>query len=576
MAAGEVIDSLAAVVRELIDNALDAGSRRVVVDVWPEDWQVRVTDTGSGIPVNLLSQVALPHTTSKLDHLDFPFQVSTLGFRGEALHSLAQVGRLTIYSHAPEDPHGWQAVYDVNGSLQLLTPHALAKGTIVVVKDLFYRLPSRRLALSHHRHSLQQITTLIQESALAHPEVTWILEVNGKPMLTLWPGKTPVEILCQILPQVTEHDLRYDYYQTSSYSLSLILGLPDRCHRPRPDWIRVAINRRFVSLPELQTMLQSAFHHTLPRLRYPLCLVLLDVPPQDVDWNRHPAKTELYLPHLTRYQNDIQIRIQEMLKGSLPLASRRSQQLIRLSEAKQAYHVSKQTQDQAQVIDPSQTEEDPDPNLDPNSDSLRFPLHPLKVLAQLQNTYILAEHADGLWLVEQHVAHERIRYERIKHKWQLIDLPQPCLLSDLTPRQQEHLTLLGLTPELFGPNLWLIRRIPQSLWSPEASLADLTAALQELSQCYDLESAQVAIACRTAIRNGTPLTLTEMEQLLSAWQTTSQPQTCPHGRPTYLTFQEKDLARFFRRRWTICDNSRKEPRGSLGDLFSQDIRKSQQ
>jgi DNA mismatch repair protein MutL len=165
----------------------------------------------------------------------------------------------------------------------------------------------------------------------------------------------------------------------------------------------------------------------------------------------------------------------------------------------------------------------------------------------LHQTYIVAEHSTGLWLVEQHIAHERVLYEQLCQDWQLINITPPQMLRDLSEAQVEKLQEIGLEVDAFGPQVWAVRSAPQAL----ASRSDCEAALLELSQCADIEAALVATACRSAIRNGTPLDMAEMQTLLIQWQQTRHPRTCPHGRPIYLALEESQLARFFRRHWVI-------------------------
>jgi DNA mismatch repair protein MutL len=552
MAAGEVIDSLGAALRELLENALDAQATRIQVEIWPSRWQVRVADNGQGIPASELEQVARRHTTSKLDGC-------SLGFRGEALHSLARLGSLTIQTRHADDAHGWLATYDRQGELAHQQPAATALGTVVTVADLFADWPLRRCSLPQTRPLL----TLVQNAALAHPWVSWQVRQEGQLLLSLWPGQSLQDLLLQVLPQVDLSDLRYQRIQEGDSDWEVVLGLPDRLHRPRPDWIRVAVNGRFVQMPEWQRLIQSVFQHTLPRHRYPLVVVHLRLPPEQVDWNRHPAKSELYLQDLEIRQEQLRQHLHALLQSGSEQASRRSLHLIRASEAKSVYRVTS-----------SPKSPDPAPSGQPST-----PLPPLKALAQLYRTYILAEHPQGLWLVEQHLAHERVRYEYIQRHWQPVELQTPVMLEGLSSQAVEQLEQLGLEPEPFGPNTYLMRRLPLALWSEDPE--EVQGSLRELSRCADLEAAQVAVACRGALRNGIPLTLEQMQQLLEAWQRTANPHTCPHGRPVYLALAEKDLARYFRRRWGICDRPISDPKlGSwwelepLGDRFAAQVRRS--
>lgn len=171
----------------------------------------------------------------------------------------------------------------------------------------------------------------------------------------------------------------------------------------------------------------------------------------------------------------------------------------------------------------------------------------LKAVAQVNKTYIVAEHTNGMWLIEQHIAHERVLYEQLQDDWQLVPLETPIILPDLSLRQIEQLERLEIALEPFGEKLWAVRNIPQML----AQRSDRSEALIELSWGGDLQTAQVATACRSAIRNGTPLNVEEMQNLLDCWQTTRNPRTCPHGRPIYLSLEETELSRFFRRHWVI-------------------------
>jgi DNA mismatch repair protein MutL len=301
--------------------------------------------------------------------------------------------------------------------------------------------------------------------------------------------------------------------------------------------VRVAINGRMVKAPELEQVILQAFRRTLPRDRYPICFVHLQVPPAQIDWNRHPAKAEVYLHHLDTWQTAITDAIAQTLRFSPAqlTESYHAQQigeLLKVAEAGGGYNVNR-------AIGPA-----PEPTAIPaNSASLLD----LQAIAQVRNTYILAEHPAGMWLFEQHIAHERVLYEQLSDRWQLVPLDPPAILQNLTPRQLEQLQRLGFVVEPFGEQLWAIRTAPEML----VQRSDCAEAIWELSLGGDLESALVATACRSAIRNGTSLSLPEMQTLLDQWQQTRQPHTCPHGRPIYLSLEESALARFFRRQWVI-------------------------
>lgn len=574
--AGEVIDSLAAAVRELIENALDAGATRIAIALWPQAWRIRVADNGCGMGLADLRQAAAPHTTSRIRCEEDLRKVTSLGFRGEALHSLAQLAELEICSRPNWASEGWRAVYSTQGKVIRPETVAIAPGTVVTVSHLFSMWPARRQSLPTPKQQMRLVQTIIQQSALCHPSVTWQAQQNDSPWFVIAPAETAKATLPQVLPSVQLMDLEglkieagapyvdvlanpdmkgvggaspkeiacpKDVSPLRANQIELVVGLPDRCHRHRPDWIRIAVNGRCVKisnddtrLPELEQTILDAFRQTLPRNRYPICFVHLHIAPEQVDWNRHPAKTEIYLHNLNYWREQVAQAIQQVFQ----IGSRDSNtidqpkqvtKLLKAAEVNGFYNLGRSIQTN-QLFGP---------------DAEEIGLSQLRAVAQIHRTYILAEHPAGLWLVEQHIAHERVLYEQLSDHWQLVPLEPPTILNHLSPSQVEQLQRLGIEIELFGHELWAVRSAPK----PLAQREDCPDALQELSLGGDLRTAQVATACRSAIRNGVPLNLEAMQSLLNQWQKTRHPRTCPHGRPIYLPLDESDLARFFRRNWVI-------------------------
>lgn len=267
------------------------------------------------------------------------------------------------------------------------------------------------------------------------------------------------------------------------------------------------------------------------------------LPPGELDWHCHPNKRDVYVESPERLKQELTQAIQTLLQqestpllnpwnsdelnGTPTTGSRHGYQLFKVAESGDRYRT---------ISDSA------------NSDALSpRPETPVNALAQVHHTYILAEHPQGLWLVEQHIAHERVLYEQIEADWQIIPLESPVILEQLTPSQLAQLQGLGLEVEPFGNQVWLVRQAPALL----AQRQDVAAALLEVSLTGNFTDAKVAIACRSAIRNGTPLTIQEMQQLLDQWRSTQYPRTCPHGRPICLRLEESSLARFFRRHWVI-------------------------
>jgi len=551
--AGEVIDSFASVVRELVENSLDAGATRIVVSLWPQQWRIRVADNGCGMNLDDLQQAATPHSTSKIRSSADLWKINSLGFRGEALHSLTNLADLEILSRSVGGKLGWRVLYGYGGEVLEVEVTAIAPGTVVTVSNLFANCSSRRQGLPPIAQQMKAVQATIHQIALCHPRVTWQICQNDRQWFTISKAATTGQLLPQILPQVRQGDLQEvnlevpnpvnseDRIQNSELRIQnsvihLVVGLPDRCHRHRPDWVRVAINGRMVKSAELEQTILSGFHKTLPRDRYPICFLHLAISPDQINWNRNPAKTEIYLNEITYWQEQIIAGINQALRISAAnlketVHTTRVSKLLKAAEAKGGYN-----------FNPKNSNGD---NKTPDS-SLSTP-NSLKAVAQVSNTYIVAEHPGGMWLVEQHIAHERVLYEQLCDNWQLISVEPPIILYQLSPAQVSQLQRIGLDIEPFGEQLWAVRNLPAMLQQRE----DCAQAILELSLGGDLQTAQVAVACRSAIRNGTPMNLQEMQTLLDNWQRTRNPRTCPHGRPIYLSLEESALARFFRRNWVI-------------------------
>ncbi|MEE3717301.1 DNA mismatch repair endonuclease MutL [Tumidithrix elongata RA019] len=566
IAAGEVIDSLAAVVRELAENAIDAKATRLAISIWTDTLSLQVSDNGCGMDLADLKQAATPHTTSKIHDKQDLQQIDSLGFRGEALHSLAQLADLQICSRKHTDNAGWQVRYDHAGNL-LGEPKnvAIALGTVVTVDRLFATLPSRLQVLPAIAQQVRKIQILIHQMAIANPQITWQVSLDDREWIAIWAGRNVRDILPQIISAIQFTDLatgseiiseivtesssslqaanslsdqsaQYktrtnsldSHRQTSTAQIEVTLGLPDRLSRRRPEWVKIVVNGRMVTFPEMEQIVLSAFSHTLPRHRYPVCIVHLHIPPDRVDWNRHPAKNEVYLQNLSDWQAQVSKLISQVLHA--PETDREvgnsagARTLLRLAEGQKRYLTHSPTSE------PS--------------------MRSVKALAQVHNTYILAEHAAGMWLIEQHVAHERVLFEEIEQQWQIVAIAPPIVLDRISPEGVERLQALEIEIEPFGDNLWVVRSLPAIL----VGQTDCAAILLELSQQPEPQGARATAACRSAIRNGTSMDLLEMQNLLDRWQQTRNPHTCPHGRPICLSLEESDLARFFRRNWIIGKN----------------------
>ncbi|MEL6159770.1 MAG: DNA mismatch repair endonuclease MutL [Cyanobacteria bacterium J06623_5] len=549
MAAGEVVDSLAAVVRELVENALDAGATRIAVSLWPQRWQVSVADNGAGMGPADLQQAAVAHATSKISTRPDLLNIRSLGFRGEALHSIAQLAELEIRS-CPQSTagasakgegcqSGYQVTYGANGNPAAMSAVAIAPGTVVTVRNLFGSWRARRQVPSPAAQ-VKAVASLIQQLALCHPQVTWQVQKDGVHWFALWPGPTAKTLMPQVLRKLHDTDIEETSEDALAAGLYLAIGLPDRYHRRRPDWVKVAINGRPVAVDEISQALMTGFRRTIPRDRYPVCFLHLTLPPAQLDWNRHPAKSEIYVQGLDEICDRTTAAVGQLLQIdglSEAAQTHRATALIQAAEAAGEYSVSRQGIPTDGSM-PPQSLSDALPHATPGA---------LTAIAQVRDMYILAEHEGGVCLIEQHIAHERVLFEQLQARWQMVPVEPPIVLKDLTETQIERLQEVGVDIGPFGDRLWAIRSLPEPLSDRE----DCENALLELSLGANLEAALVATACRTAIRNGTKMSLPEMQTLINQWQRCQKPRTCPHGRPICLTLKESSLAKYFRRSWVI-------------------------
>jgi DNA mismatch repair protein MutL len=445
IAAGEVIDSLGAVVRELVENAIDAGADRLNIDISPQSWRIQVADNGRGMSIEDLQRCSYAHSTSKIAQRDDLWQITSLGFRGEALHSIAQVARLRVASRNSDDL-GCYCLYNHQGEPDNLETIPIAIGTIVTVENLFSNFPVRRQALPPINKQLKDIQTLIHNFALCHPQITWQVFQDNQDWLRISPGKDASQILPQLVKSLHFNDLaslKLDLTTPDAElaQLDLVIGLPDRLSRHQPDWVKIAVNGRMVRSSELEQAIFQAFARTLPKDRYPVCFLHLHLNPRSIDWNRHPAKAEIYLHNLVFWQEQIISAIDKAL-GLNPeyipekAQNQRVSQILKAAEQKSTYQVGEKSREN---------------------------LLKLKAVAQIHQTYIVAEHPNGLWLVEQHIAHERVLYERLEDNWEIVPLESPIILNQLTTRQIEQLQRLGLEIASFGDRSWVIRSIPAIL-----------------------------------------------------------------------------------------------------------------
>ncbi len=585
IAAGEVVERPAAAVKELIENALDAGAGRLLVEIAGGGaGLIAVTDDGQGMAPAELALALERHATSKLPDDDL-VRIRTLGFRGEALAALAGVSRLAITSR-PRGQDSAIALSAEGGACGAPAPAAGAYGTRVEVRDLFFATPARLKFLKSERAETQAAREVVERLAMAYPEVALTLVVDGRRVLRLEPASGDAEArlaarLGEIMGQEFAANALTVRAEREGLGLLGFAGLPTASHKTAR-FQHLFVNRRPVQDRLLKSALRAAYGDLLFHDRQPMAVLFLELDPERVDVNVHPTKAEVRFrePGLVRGLVIGALRQALLAAGGrtattlgeaalgafrpgsgLPWArANGSPPGPGLAETAARFQAPV-TEDRFDLGPPSARTEGA---TRPEGDALER--HPLGAArAQLHDAYILAETADGLILVDQHAAHERLVYERMKAELaangvarQGLLLPEvveldPAAVEQLQERRTE-LAGLGLVLERFGAEAVLVRELPALLGSAEVGrlvrdLADDLAAIdQDVSLHAALHRVCATLACHGSVRAGRRLSLAEMNALLRQMEATPHSGQCNHGRPTYVSLSRADIERLFGRR----------------------------
>jgi len=625
IAAGEVVERPASVVKELLDNALDAGATEVRVEVSGGGRRLmRVSDNGCGMLRDDAMLAFERHATSKLKSAHDLLSIATLGFRGEALPSIAAVCRLVLETHAAEETTGTR-VEVAGGRMLRAEETALAAGTQVTVRDLFYNVPARKKFLRSEQTELAHIASLVTHYSLAHPEKTFLLASDARKLLDV----TPVERLRDRLYQVFGSRVLEELIDLGARErrLEAAGGEPEECvaklfrlrgfvSRPQVqksnrNSIFLFVNRRLIRDRLLLRALSTAYHNLIPAGAFPFALLFLECDSDEVDVNVHPAKTEVRFRRQSFVHDFVRDAIREALMESKPISAlplpARAQPAAELPYSEFSQRLEEQRWREFPSETPSAAVPEltlgptrgPAPRLDfggagiplgeaarPQVAPLRLPapdthggfpaeampepvtsmaeLADLRPLGQIHESFIVAAGRDGLWIVDQHVAHERVLFERILKQQAAGRLERQPLLEpliiQLTPAQEAEyariageLEAAGVDAEPFGGRTLAVKAAPAGVGAADVEkliFEVLEIAERELrdTSLEDLRRALAAsVACRAAIKINTPLDAAKCAWLLRALARTDCPMSCPHGRPTALRYSLRDILKGFQR-----------------------------
>jgi DNA mismatch repair protein MutL len=570
IAAGEVVERPASVVRELLDNALDAGASQVVVRLRGGGVRsVVVEDDGLGIAADELVLAVRRHATSKIASLDDLEEVATMGFRGEALAAIASVAELTLTSRADDAPQACR----LQAASGELSPAARSRGTTVEVNELFFNTPARRKFLKSEPTELAHCLEALRRHALARPDVGFALWHDGRP-LQQWRAAPPEQRLSDVLGESFIANSRVLASEVGPLALHGRVGLPDAA-RARADLQYLFVNGRHVRDRLVAHAVRSAYDDVLHGQRQPAYALFLRIAPSLVDVNVHPTKIEVRFRDGRALHQAVLHAVESTL--ALPRSGAASAQALQepverldapppsqqpFSYAQAALSLPLATRLQAfEPLPPWQPNAGAQPDAGTQTDGHAWPLG--RALAQLGGAYVLAENLHGLVIVDMHAAHERIVYERLKSSGAAALQAQPLLVpvtftaapAEMATAQAraDALSALGLDVSPLTAQTLAVRSRPAAL--PDADLVELTrAVLAELEQTESSRVVQRArddllatMACHAAVRANRRLTIDEMNALLRQMEATERSDQCNHGRPTWRQVTLKELDTLFLR-----------------------------
>jgi len=569
IAAGEVIERPASVVKELVENSIDAGSSKIEIEISNECRNIRVADNGSGIAPDDIEEAFSPHATSKITTQDDLWNISTLGFRGEALASIISIAKVTCTSRTSDSDVGTKV--ECSDSQIKKSQVGCAVGTIMEVRDLFYNTPVRLKFLKNDRSEYSNIIEILQNIAISHPEVSIVLK-NERAVSLKTSGSGDLRMT---LLEVYSEDLvaqLQEIKKTDTLSHLEITGyasLPSFT-RSNKKAIYLFVNGRVVKCPVLLKAISFAYEELIPRGKHPFVAINISLPKDELDVNVHPTKREI------RYQNGNQVFnfVHSAIKQALEFVPRQAPQAFAPS-----YSGAGMVEQEEVPIDFSSFRNDDFRSQIKASAQLYKPLEmefvqrqdevqqefelehgqaspDYRILGQLKNTYILVETKEGLQIIDQHIAHERYLYEELLEQKeissQLILVASPINIEpfekNILEENIEVLQKYGYKIEFPSQNEVIFRKLPQIVANknPKEILDDLITALEGSIEKIGNEIL-ISMSCHAAVKANQQLSFTQMDDLLKKWNATKNSTTCPHGRIIAHSIDIAEIAGFFGR-----------------------------
>lgn len=564
IAAGEVIERPASVVKELSENSIDAGATKISIEINNDCRNIRVADNGCGIHPDDILLAFSKHATSKISNDEDLFDIQTLGFRGEALSSIISISKLTCTTRTADFDTGTKVKCENSQVIKAETGCAI--GTIMDIKDLFYNLPARLKFLKNANTEFSYIQELVQSIALAHPECSFELKKNGKTVLKT----TGQNNLQQTIREIYSSDVISNLKEVlktdklSKLKISGYVSTPNYTRSSKKSY-HIYINSRTVKCPVFQKAIDTAYKNLISTGKYPFVVLNLEIPPADVDVNVHPTKKEVrykntnqifnfiftsiqagllnYIEHQATFpqvqpkENVVIDFVQPKLETTNEIIFNKREDTVYLSD-RQVEKIQEEFVQQKQFFTPKIAE--PEEN----------------IIGQYKNTYILIEKDEGLEIVDQHIAEERYIYEKLMAEKNIVS--QMLFVSDVVNISSSEAELIkenldkfekfGYGIEFTKDNELIFRKVPQLIAkvNPKEILSDI---LENIDGNIDRleEKILITTSCKASVKAGQKLSTWQMQEIIKKWRTTKMPYTCPHGRTISKIIPHKEIANFFQR-----------------------------
>lgn len=573
IAAGEVIERPASVVKELVENSVDAGASKISVEISNECRDIRVADNGSGIHPDDIMLAFSKHATSKISTDEDLFAIDTLGFRGEALASIISIAKVTCTTRTKDFETGTKVKCENSEVKKVET--GCAVGTIMEVRDLFYNIPARLKFLKNPNTEFSYIQELVQSIAISHPQVSFELKKNGKTVLKTSGNNELKHALKELFSNSITDNLKevLKTDELAGLKISGYVSTPDFTRSSKKDY-HIYINSRTVKCPVFMKAIDTAYKNLMANGKYPFVVLNLEIPAADVDVNVHPTKKEV------RYKNTNQIfnfimsgiigglsnytepektysikpepkpaaeRVVELhtKQNSLDIFYNKPDDEMSMEEEtfekvqKNIPQVTPET-DQKQIFKPVEEEPEPEEN----------------IVGQYKNTYILVEKEDGLEIIDQHIAEERYIYEKLKSKKSVVSqllfvsdvLTVSATEAELIKENLDKFERFGFGIEFTSDTELIFRKVPQMIAkvNPKEILSDILENIESDIDGLE-EKILITTSCKASVKAGQKLSTWQMQEIVKKWRTTKMPYTCPHGRPIVKFFPHKEIAGFFQR-----------------------------